>query len=67
MRKKNLEIFQTAVDMAASGKFKNWKQIQDDLVEKGFRRAPDLLDGDKIRALLDMVCAKGPRGKAGAR
>lgn len=58
MRKKNLEVYQLALRMAGSGKFKNWKGIRDGLVERGYRRAPDLLDGDKVRAILDIHCAE---------
>ena len=57
MRKKNLEVYQLALRMAGSGKFKNWKGIRDVLVEKGYQRAPDLLDGDKVQAILDIHCA----------
>ncbi len=33
--------------------------VQERLVEKGYRRAPDLLDGEKIRAILDLQCGIG--------
>jgi hypothetical protein len=61
MRKKNLEVYQLAVRMAGSGKFKSWKGIRDHLVEKGYKRAPDLLDDDKIRMILDIHCEEGRR------
>jgi hypothetical protein len=57
MRKKNLEVYQLALRMAGSGEFKNWKSVRDGLVKKGYRQAPDLLDGDKVRAILDIHCA----------
>lgn len=56
-KKKSLEVYQLALRMAGSGKFKNWKGIRDELVGKGYRRAPDLLDGEKIRTILDIHCA----------
>jgi hypothetical protein len=56
MRKKNFEVYQLALRMAGSGKFKSWKGIRDSLVEKGYKRAPDLLDDDKIQAILDVHC-----------
>jgi hypothetical protein len=56
MRKQNVEVFRHAVALAASGDYADWKAIQTRLVEKGFRRAPDLLDGAKIRAILDAQC-----------
>ncbi|NVN85233.1 MAG: hypothetical protein HXX15_04000 [Rhodopseudomonas sp.] len=57
MRKKNLEIFEHAVKLAGSGKYENWKDIQKELVRKGYGKAPDLLGGDKIRNVLDFQCA----------
>jgi len=56
MRKKSLEVYQLALRMAGSGKFKNWKGIRDGLVERGYRSAPELLDSNKIRAILDIHC-----------
>jgi hypothetical protein len=46
--KKNVEVYQLALKMAGSGKFKNWKGIRDSLVEQGHRRAPDRLMGIKF-------------------
>ncbi len=59
MRKKDQEIFRRAVELAGSGKCKDWYDVQEKLVEKGYRRAPDLLDGEKIRAILDLQCGIG--------
>ena len=59
MRKKDQEIFRRAVELAGSGKCKDWHDVQERLVEKGYRRAPDLLDGEKIRAILDLKCGAG--------
>jgi hypothetical protein len=59
MRKKNEEVFRRAVELAGSGKCKNWQEVKKMLVEKGFSRAPDLLDGEKIRAILDFQCGIG--------
>lgn len=58
VKKKNLEIFKAAVDLASSGKFKNWKAVEEALVDKGVKRAPDLLDGDRIRAMIDLMCER---------
>ena len=57
MRKKNLEIFQQAVGLASTGKYDGWKDIQKELVGKGFDRTADLLAGDKIRTVLDLQCS----------
>lgn len=59
MRKKDQEIFRRAVELAESGKCKDWYDVQERLVEKGYRRAPHLLDGEKIRAILDLQCGAG--------
>jgi hypothetical protein len=39
-KKKRLEVYQAAVKLARSGKERDWKSIQDKLVEAGYRRAP---------------------------
>lgn len=59
MKKHDVEVFRQAVALAASGDHADWKSIQAKLVEKGYRRAPDLLDGHKIRAIIDAQCAIG--------
>jgi hypothetical protein len=59
MRKKDQEIFRRAVEFAGSGKCKDWYEVQEKLVENGYRRAPDLLDAEKIRAILDFQCGIG--------
>lgn len=58
MRKKKLEFYQAALKLAGSGSMSGWKNIQDELLKKGFRKAPDLLDSDKIRTILDLRCAE---------
>lgn len=58
MRKRNLEIYQAALELADSGNAQNWKAIQDRLVEMGYRRAPNLLDNQEIKTLLDLRCAE---------
>jgi hypothetical protein len=63
MRKKDQEIFRRAVELAGSGKCKDWYDVQERLVEKGYRRAPDLLDGEKIRAILDSNAARRQPGQ----
>jgi len=63
MKKQDVEVFRRAVELAASGEFTDWKAIQARLVEKGFRRAPDLLDGQKIRAIIDAQCVMSRAAK----
>jgi hypothetical protein len=67
MRKKNLEVYQLALKMAGSGKFKGWKGIRDGLVNKGYKRAPDLLDDSKIRTILDIHCEDSRRAEKPSR
>ena len=59
MRERGPEIFRRAVEPAGSGKCKDWYDVRERLVEKGYRRAPDLLDGEKIRTILDFQCGIG--------
>lgn len=59
MKKHDVEVFRQAVALAATGDHPDWKSVQAKLVEKGFRRAPDLLDGHKIRAIIDAQCNIG--------
>lgn len=56
MRKRNLEVFKKAVELAQSGEYKDWKSIEKALVGAGFHRAPDLLDGDRVRTILNTIC-----------
>jgi hypothetical protein len=56
MKKRDIEVFRQALALATSGEFVDWKGIQSNLVEKGYRRAPDLLDAATIRAVLDARC-----------
>jgi hypothetical protein len=53
-----LEVFEAAVAFASSGKGKDWKDVRDELLARGYKRAEELLDDDRIRALLDMVCGR---------
>jgi hypothetical protein len=58
MDKRNLEVFKQAVALAGSGEFRDWREIQHQLIQNGFHRASDLLDGDKIRAVLNIQCER---------
>ena len=57
MRKKDQEVFRRAVELAASGAFKGWKDVQKKLVEKGYRRAPDVNSASKPDASLTVFFA----------
>jgi hypothetical protein len=59
MRKKDEKVFRLAVELAGSGKYRSWKDIQEKLVERDYRRAPELLDSKRIREILDFQCDQG--------
>jgi len=56
MRKRNLETYRAAVALAGSGTMRGWKNIENALLKQGYRRAPHLLDSEKIRSVLDLCC-----------
>ncbi len=56
MRKKDLEVYRLALELAGTGKFKNSRKIGEKLSEKGYRRADYLLEDDKISTILDLRC-----------
>ena len=63
MKKRDIEVFRRAVDLASSGECQSWNEVQQRLVEKGYLRAPELLDGPEIRRVLDAQCALGRKGE----
>ena len=56
-------MYQAAVKLARSGKERDWKSIQEKLVEAGYRRAPDLLEDTEIRAILNICCEQGRKSQ----
>lgn len=56
-----IRLLKDAVNLADSGKYKGWKKIQSRLVKSGHKRAPELLDGNKIRRILDAQCRSARR------
>ena len=62
-KKKRLEVYQAAVKLARSGKERDWKSIQEKLVEAGYRRAPDLLESTEIRTILNICCEQGRKSQ----
>jgi len=56
MRRRNEEVFRRALELAQSGTCKGWQDVQNQLMTLGYRRAPELLDGDKLRAIVDSRC-----------
>jgi hypothetical protein len=63
MGKKKLEVYPGIVKLARCGKERDWKSIQEKLVERGYRRAPDLLDNAEIRAILNLCCEYGRKSQ----
>jgi hypothetical protein len=59
MRKKDQEIFRRAVELAGSSSCKDWCDVQKNWW------APDLVNGEKIRTILDLQC--GIRRNQGKR
>jgi hypothetical protein len=64
MRKRNLEVYRGAMALAGSGTVSGWKNIEDALLKQGYRRAPQLLDSQKIRVVLDFCCEVSRKLKA---
>ena len=62
-KKKKLEVYEAAVKLARSGKERDWKSIQEKLVEAGYPLAPDLLDSAEIRAILNICCENGRKSQ----
>jgi hypothetical protein len=56
-KKRKLAVYQSAVELASSGKYDGWREIQKELVKKGHSLAPELLGGGRIRTVLDLHCA----------
>lgn len=63
MRKKSLKVYRRALQLAGSGRHYGWQSIETELVREGYQRAPDLLDGDKIRTILDLRCEESVKAR----
>ena len=59
MRKDDIDVYRLALQMAGTGEFSDWHDVQEALIGKGIRQADELLDNDKIRFTLDIKCAQG--------
>jgi hypothetical protein len=58
MRRRRLETYRRAVELANTGKFESWRDIRDRLAREGYGRTSGLLASDRIRSMLDDHCAK---------
>lgn len=59
MRKHDIDVYRLALQMAGTGEFSDWRDVQEALIGKGIRQADELLDNEKIRVTLDIKCAQG--------
>ncbi|HMI10007.1 MAG TPA: hypothetical protein VK567_00120, partial [Bradyrhizobium sp.] len=64
MRRRRLEIYRRAVDLANTGKYDGWKEIQKELAKEGYERTFGLLASDRIRSTLDVHCLKSRQAVA---
>ena len=58
MGRRRLEIYRRAVNLANTGKFDGWKEIQAELAKQGRERTFGLLASTRIRSVLDVEFAK---------
>ncbi len=64
-REKEARMWVLADELAKSGRFNQWRQIEWELQVRGYSRAPRLLDGAAIRARLDRMCTEARTGYVG--
>ncbi len=55
-----------AYNLAQSGEYTGWWDVEVELRAQGFSRARQLLDDEQIRERLDGMCAEAREDKAGA-
>ncbi len=55
-REKEERMWRLAHQMAESGRYSGWLQIEWELRERGFQRARQLLDDEGIRERLNQAC-----------
>ncbi len=55
-----------AYNLAHSGEYTGWWDIEDELKTQGFSRARQLLDDEQIRERLDGMCVEARKDKADA-
>ncbi len=57
-REKEERMWRLADQMARSGRYSGWWEIEVELRTLGFPRARQLLDNEQVRERLDRMCAK---------
>jgi hypothetical protein len=58
MGRRRLEIYRRAVNLANTGKYDGWKEIQAELARQGCERTFGLLTSSRIRSALDVECER---------
>jgi hypothetical protein len=57
-RERGEKILRQAENLARSGDFSSWRDIEVELRSVGYQFAPDLLDNERTREQLDRLCAE---------
>jgi hypothetical protein len=57
-REHDEKILRQAENLARSGDFSSWRDIEVELRTVGYQLAPDLLDNERTREQLDRLCAE---------
>ncbi len=65
-RERDERMWALAYNLAQSGEYTGWWDIEVELKSQGFSRARQLLDDEQIRERLDGMCAEARKDKADA-
>ncbi len=65
-RERDERMWALAYNLAQSGEYSGWWDIEVELRTQMFSRARQLLDDEQIRERLDSMCAEARKDKAGA-
>ena len=65
-REKEERMWTLAYEMARSGDYVGWWDIEVELRSLGYPRARGLLDNEQTREKLDRMCTEAKKGRAGA-
>ena len=55
-------MWELARELANSGEYSDWYAIQMELRDRGYPRARQLLDNERVRERLDQACANARSG-----
>jgi hypothetical protein len=65
-RQKEERMWRLADELARSGDFGGWWEIEVELRSRGYSRARSLLDNERTRERLDRMCAESPKARPNA-